>query len=83
MIKWFFRNRKLHYVVIGGWLPEFLKNKRLLAKRLKHFDGIYVETNTMKKALIEQEFENVIVMPNCKKLHILDESELVYQTTEP
>ena len=78
-----FFHRKLHYVVIGGWLPEFLKNKKFLAKQLKRFDGIYVETSTMKKALEAQGFQNVVVMPNCKKLHILDESELVYFTAEP
>ena len=42
---------KLHYVVIGGWLPEFLKERRVLKKQLQSFDGIYVETQTMKWAL--------------------------------
>ena len=37
----------------------------------------------MKKALEEQEFTNVYVMPNFKDLHILEESELVYHHTEP
>ena len=76
-------HRKLHYVVIGGWLPEFLKNRKSLSKALKMFDGIYVETKTMKKALKEQGFTNVYVMPNFKDLHILKESELVYHHTEP
>jgi len=78
----FFR-RKLHYVVIGGWLPGFVKNKKILAKQLKKFDGIYVETNTMKNALEEQGFRNVKVMPNCKKLTSLTASELVYADGEP
>ncbi len=78
-----FYHRKLHYVVIGGWLPEFLKSRKRLTKALKKFDGIYVETSTMKKALEEQGFSNVIVMPNCKNLHILGESELVYNVSEP
>lgn len=76
-------HRNLHYVVIGGWLPEFLKNRKSLSKALKKFDGIYVETNTMKKALEEQGFANVYEMPNFKDLHILKESELVYHHTEP
>ena len=45
----FFRRKKLHYVVIGGWLPNFIKGKKLLRKQLKKFHGIYVETNSMKK----------------------------------
>lgn len=79
----FFQNRKLHYVVIGGWLPEFLKTRKSLAKKLKRFDGIYVETNTMKRALEEQGFTNIVVMPNCKDLKILTPEELVCPTEEP
>ena len=79
----FFKGRKLHYVVIGGWLPKFLQKRRWLAARLKKFDGIYVETTTMKKALEEQGFSNVHVMPNCKKLTVLTPDELVYPTEAP
>lgn len=79
----FFKNRKLHYVVIGGWLPEFLKTRKSLAKKLKHFDGIYVETNTMKRALEEQGFTNIVVMPNCKDLKILKQEDLVYSSGGP
>lgn len=81
--RFFFKSRKLHYVVIGGWLPEFLKTRKSLAKKLKHFDGIYVETNTMKRALEEQGFTNIVVMPNCKNLQILTPKELVYPSGEP
>lgn len=79
----FFKGRKLHYVVIGGWLPEFLKKRQRLSKRLKTFDAIYVETNTMKRALEEQKFTNISVMPNCKNLKILKPEDLVYPTGEP
>lgn len=79
----FYKGRKLHYVVIGGWLPQFLMKRKGLAKALKRFNGIYVETNTMKKALEAQGFGNVFVMPNCKKLTVLSESELVYPNGVP
>lgn len=79
----FFKSRKLHYVVIGGWLPEFLSQRKRLAKALKSFDCIYVETNTMKAALEDQGFDNVLVMPNCKKLTVLSEDELVYPQGTP
>lgn len=81
--KRFFKKRKLHYVVIGGWLPEFLKGRKHLSGCLKRFDGIYVETETMKKALETQGFENIYVMPNCKKLAVLSEKELVYPLGVP
>ena len=78
-----FHKRKLHYSVIGGWLPDFLEKRKWLAKKLKKFDYIYVETSTMKKALEKQGFTNVSVVPNCKKLTPLTPDELVYPDGEP
>ena len=75
--------REIHYVVIGGWLSEFLKNKKILSMVLKKLDGIYVETTSMKNALEDMGFTNIFVMPNCKKLNILNEEELVYPKDEP
>lgn len=71
------------YVVIGGWLPEMTKNKKWLAYFLKKFNGIYVETSSMKAALETQGFTNIFVMPNFKNLSVLSEKELVYTTHEP
>lgn len=82
-VKRFFKKRKIHYVVIGGWLPQFLIQRKHLSKILKKFDGIYVETNTMKSSLEVQGFKNVYVMPNCKKLTVLSENELVYPSGVP
>lgn len=75
--------RKLYYIVIGGWLANYVNGKQRLAKKLKRFDGIFVETSTMKVALELQGFTNVFVMPNCKDLAILQENELVYPKAEP
>lgn len=83
LLRRFFKNRKIHYVVIGGWLPHFLGKRKNLAKALKDFDGLYVETNTMKKALEAQGFENVFALPNCKKLTVLSENELIYPAEMP
>lgn len=68
--------RKLHYVVVGGWLPDFLGNKRFLSKILKKVDCIYVETKSMKSNLISVGFNNVFVMSNFKNVRILEEKEL-------
>lgn len=83
MFRKLFKGRKLHYAVIGGWLPKFLPQRKSLAKSLKLFDGIYAETNTMKSELEAQGFSNVYVMPNCKKLTVLEESDLVYPEGTP
>ena len=79
----FFKNRKLHYAVIGGWLPDFLKDRKRLIKALSCFDGIYVETNTMKVALEKLGLKNLYVVPNCKKLNILTSYELIYPSGVP
>ena len=78
-----FYKKRIHYIVIGGWLPKFLEKQELLEKQLKTFFKIYVETNTMKKRLEEKGFENIVVMPNCKELTILDKKSLIYQNEEP
>ncbi len=81
--KRFFKNRKIFYNVIGGWLAKFLENKKDLAKKLKRFDGLYVETSTLKTALEEMGFTNVSVMPNGKDIDALKESDLVYAESQP
>lgn len=78
-----FYHRKLHYVVIGGWLPELTKGNAVLRSALKKLNYIYVETSTMKRSLEKQGFKNVVILPNFKDLRILPESELVYPQGEP
>lgn len=78
-----FHQRKLHYVVIGGWLDSFLDGHSALVRLLKKFAGIYVETQSMRRALNQRGLSNVVVMPNFKNLHVLDKSELVYSTGKP
>lgn len=78
-----FFKRKLHYVVIGGWLNEFLNSHKYLEGQLKKFNGIYVETNGMKRLLEDKGFDNLYVMPNFKNIQILNKNELVYNDEEP
>ena len=78
-----FFKRSLHYIVIGGWLASFLKKNKWLIKHLKKFKAIYVETNTMKSALNNLGLCNVIIMPNAKKLDIVNINKLYLQYNEP
>ena len=78
-----YKSRQLHYVVVGGWLPEFVKGKPFLKKALLHFDGIYVQAEAMKNVLEKQNFNNVYVMHNFKNMKVLNENELVYPTNPP
>ncbi len=76
-------SKKIYYDVIGGWLPELLRGKKKLARTLRCFDGIWVETASMKEKLEEQGFSNVTVIPNFKRIRPLQEQELVYSEDEP
>lgn len=71
-----FFKRKLHYVVIGGWLDKYLNHHKLVRSFLRKYDGIYVETRAMKEALERRGFHNIYVLNNCKELEILSEEQL-------
>lgn len=78
-----FYKRKLHYVVIGGWLPQMVKHRPILRAVLKKLDYIYVETTTMEEQLLIEGIENVKILPNFKNIHILSERELTSLKGEP
>jgi len=68
---------KLYYVVIGGWLPELIKNKKYLIKYLSRFEKIFVETNGMKEKLYELKLSNVEVLTNFKRLSIVSKEDII------
>jgi len=56
---------KLHYIVVGGWLIEFLRNKPLHSKLLKKINGVYPQSNLLTDGLKkEYEFNNVRTLHN-------------------
>lgn len=63
-------HRSLHYVVVGGWLPSYVQRFPILRTCLRRFDGIYVETHQMKRQIEQYGFDNLVILPNCKELHI-------------
>lgn len=65
--------RFFHYVVIGGYIQDYLPSYPFVLNTLKTYDGIYVETKPMQEAMEALGFRNVIVMPNCKELEIASE----------
>lgn len=67
---------KLFYDVIGGWLPQKTESDPTLAAQLRRFNGIWVETSSMKNALERQGFSNVSVVPNFKFITPLAAKEL-------
>ena len=78
-----FFKRKLHYIVIGGWLPSFLKKRGILKFGLRYFNSIYVETSTTKRALVKLGLDNVEILKNFKNLTIISNSELKSSYSKP
>lgn len=74
---------KIFYDVIGGWLVETVKKNRRLRKRLCCFDGIWVETTTMKKQLEIYGMKNVAVVNNFKNLRIISHEEIPLKIMQP
>lgn len=76
-------HKKIHYVVIGGWLPQYLEDKPLLELQLKKFDGIYVETNKMRRELEKRDFKNINIMPNFKNITPIDITQISTVVEKP
>lgn len=74
--------RKIHYIVIGGWLPEFLLDKPILTKQLQKLSGMYVQTSVMKQNLVNMGFDNVSILTNFRKLPMLKEEDLEYDISQ-
>lgn len=71
-----FFHKKVFYVVIGGWLPEFVEENKWLLSWLNHMEFILVETSIMSNKLTNLGLKNVSVLPNFKQLNILKEKEM-------
>ena len=76
-------NRRLHYVVVGGWLPKVLEKDKKLFNSISRLDRVYVELEPMRESLLTLGLDNVLYLPNFRETHSLDESGLVYSEAEP
>lgn len=68
--------RRLHYITIGGWLYDYACANKKIMKSLEKINFIYVETNYVLRQLSTIGLNNLVLMPNCKRLSILDERSL-------
>ena len=75
--------RKLHYVVVGGWLADRLEANNTLISSIAKLDRVYVELEPMRDSLHRLGVKNAVYMPNFRETHSLDENELVYPGDEP
>lgn len=62
----YFLNKKADYIVIGGWLPEFLDGSNYITKKVVRDNfRLFVETNNMKEKLDARGYLSR-VLPNFK-----------------
>ena len=78
-----FYRKRLHYSVIGGWLPQFIQQNPKLIKKLNRFHSIQVETDVMVKELTELGMQHIYKVPNFKILRVVNENELILQKEPP
>lgn len=84
ILKPFFKHRRIHYVVIGGWLPTFLEKRPILSFFLHKTYMVYAETHSMERDLKKKGYKNnVVYMPNCKPLNVLKQNQLEKSYSEP
>ena len=63
-------NTKINYLVVGGWLFDFLKNKPIHCYMLKNINGIYVETEYLLTNLKKYNFKNLHKLYNFRVVDI-------------
>jgi len=69
-------NKNLIYAVVGGWLPDVLKDNTKLLNSACKLDKVLVETEGMKKRLNDLGMNNVDILLNFKNISVLSEKEL-------
>ena len=74
--------KNIFYNVIGGWLVEKVAKYRRIARRLRLFDGIWVETNKMKEGLKQYKICSTVV-PNFKSIEAVSIDEIICLETPP
>ena len=58
---------RLHYLVVGGWLPAYLREHPRDLALLRACDGVYVQTHRMLAALRELGLDQVRLLPNFRR----------------
>ncbi|MEG0515423.1 MAG: glycosyltransferase [Cetobacterium sp.] len=62
------KKNEIYYVVVGGWLVEFIKNKKILKRLLKKIEGIYLEIPELSLNMKKLGFFNCKILYNFRKI---------------
>ncbi|RLL91186.1 hypothetical protein BG32_16280 [Mesotoga sp. HF07.pep.5.2.highcov] len=67
------QNKELFFVVIGGWLPEFVAHSEARFHQMEQFSCIFVETKAMYDSLSRAGLKNVSLLSNFKSFSYVPE----------
>ncbi len=76
-------SKPIYYDVIGGWLPGLLENNKRVRKWVSNFNGVWVETLSMKERLTRLGLCNVKVIYNFKNNTPVKEDDLNFSHFKP
>lgn len=76
-------HRRLYHDVVGGALPDEVRNRPALGVQLNRFEINWVELSAMRDELKQLGVNNVEVLPNFKRLNVLSESQLSESKKNP
>jgi len=57
-------DKPVHYLVVGGWLPQFLSARPILRKFVARLDGLHVQSQRMCRELAGMGLTRVSHLPN-------------------
>ncbi len=57
-------HRPVHYLVVGGWLPAFLRERPRLCAMVARLDGLHVQSRRMQRELSQLGIDHVYLLPN-------------------
>lgn len=70
-----FKRKKICYVLVGGWLDEFVDEHKLIGKVLKKYDLIFAETKYTGLNLEKKGFKNISYIKNCKYIECVKDKK--------
>ena len=71
------KKRELYDVVIGGYLPKLLEEQPKYIKKLEKYNGLFVQTENIKRDLEKYGLKNIYILSNPKRLNLRTAEDIV------
>jgi glycosyltransferase involved in cell wall biosynthesis len=69
-LRWAKHGKPVHYLVVGGWLPDFLSANPRFTHYLKQLSTIHVQSQRMVRDLTVRGLSNVYYLPNFRRFEL-------------